>query len=51
MHGLDTNVLIRYLTQDDPVQSRKATEIVERRLTPEHRVRQPRHDGGDGVGS
>ncbi len=35
MHGLDTNVLIRYLTQDDPVQSRKATEIVERRLTPE----------------
>jgi predicted nucleic-acid-binding protein len=36
MHGLDTNVLVRYLTQDDPVQSRKATEIVERRLTPEH---------------
>ncbi|MGD1106536.1 MAG: type II toxin-antitoxin system VapC family toxin [Terracidiphilus sp.] len=35
MHGLDTNVLVRYLTQDDPVQSRKATEIVERRLTAE----------------
>jgi predicted nucleic-acid-binding protein len=35
MHGLDTNVLVRYLTQDDPVQSRKATEIVERRLTSE----------------
>ena len=33
MIGLDTNVLIRYLTQDDPVQSAKATEILERRLT------------------
>jgi predicted nucleic-acid-binding protein len=34
MIGLDTNVLIRYLTQDDPVQSAKAREILERRLTP-----------------
>jgi DNA-binding transcriptional regulator YiaG len=34
MIGLDTNVLIRYLTQDDPVQSAKATEILERRLRP-----------------
>ena len=33
MTGLDTNILIRYLTQDDPVQSAKATEIFERRLT------------------
>jgi len=33
MIGLDTNVLLRYLTQDDPVQSAKATEIIERRLT------------------
>jgi predicted nucleic-acid-binding protein len=33
MIGLDTNVLIRYLTQDDPVRSAKATEILERRLT------------------
>jgi predicted nucleic-acid-binding protein len=33
MIGLDTNVLIRYLTQDDPVQSAKATEVIERRLT------------------
>jgi predicted nucleic-acid-binding protein len=24
MRGLDTNVLVRYLTQDDPVQARKA---------------------------
>lgn len=31
--GLDTNVLLRYLAQDDPRQSRRATEIVERRLT------------------
>lgn len=33
MIGLDTNILIRYLTQDDPVQSAKAAEILERRLT------------------
>jgi predicted nucleic-acid-binding protein len=33
MNGLDTNVLIRYLTQDDPVQSPKATEIIEQRFT------------------
>jgi predicted nucleic-acid-binding protein len=36
MIGLDTNILIRYITQDDPVQSRKATEIIERRLTEEN---------------
>jgi predicted nucleic-acid-binding protein len=33
MIGLDTNVIVRYLTQDDPVQSRRATEILEQRLT------------------
>jgi predicted nucleic-acid-binding protein len=33
MMGLDTNVLLRYLAQDDPKQSPRATEIVERRLT------------------
>ena len=33
MIGLDTNILIRYLTQDDPVQAAKAREILERRLT------------------
>ena len=33
MIGLDTNVLLRYLTQDDPTHSRRATEIIERRLT------------------
>lgn len=32
MIGLDTNVLVRYLTQDDPAQSRQATELIERRL-------------------
>lgn len=32
MIGLDTNVLVRYITQDDPVQSAKATEIIEHRL-------------------
>jgi len=34
--GLDTNILVRYLTQDDPVQSAKAAEILERRLTPKN---------------
>jgi len=33
MIGLDTNVLLRYLAQDDPKQSPRATEIVERRLS------------------
>jgi predicted nucleic-acid-binding protein len=33
--GLDTNILVRYLTQDDPLQSAKARDIVERRLTEE----------------
>lgn len=33
MIGLDTNILVRYLAQDDPVQSPKATELIERRLT------------------
>lgn|ERR1700687_1126524 len=35
MIGLDTNILVRHLTQDDPLQSRKATDILERRLTEE----------------
>ena len=33
MIGLDTNILVRYLTQDDPTQSAKATQILEHRLT------------------
>jgi predicted nucleic-acid-binding protein len=33
MIALDTNVLLRYLAQDDPAQSVRATEIIERRLT------------------
>ena len=33
MIGFDTNVIVRYLTQDDPVQSPKATELIERGLT------------------
>jgi predicted nucleic-acid-binding protein len=36
MIGLDTNILVRYLTQDDPIQSSKATEVIERRLTEEN---------------
>ena len=30
MIGLDTNVLVRYLAQDDRVQSPKATDFIER---------------------
>lgn len=37
MIGLDTNILVRYLTQDDSVQSAKATEIIEQRLTASNR--------------
>jgi predicted nucleic-acid-binding protein len=28
MTGLDTNVLVRYLTEDDPVQSRRAADLI-----------------------
>ena len=33
MIGLESNVLVRYLVQDDPAQSQKATDLIERRLT------------------
>jgi predicted nucleic-acid-binding protein len=33
MIGLDTNILVRYLAQDDPVQSPQAAEVIERRLS------------------
>jgi len=33
MKGLDTNLLIRYLTWDDPVQSPKAAALIDRQLT------------------
>jgi len=36
MIGLDSNILVRYLTQDDPIQSAKATEIIARRITEEN---------------
>jgi predicted nucleic-acid-binding protein len=36
MIGLDTNILVRYLTQDDPAQSAQATRIIERKLTEEN---------------
>lgn len=36
MIGLDTNVLVRYLTRDDPSQSLRVTEIVERQVTGSH---------------
>jgi predicted nucleic-acid-binding protein len=33
MIGLDTNILVRYVTQDDPVQSRIASDVFERRIS------------------
>jgi len=36
MIGLDTNVIVRYLAQDDPVQSRRAADLIENRLSVEH---------------
>ena len=33
MIGLDTNILVRYITQDDPVQAAAAATILERRLS------------------
>lgn len=36
MVGVDTNVLVRYLTQDDPKQSAIATRFIEGRLSEEN---------------
>lgn len=36
MIGLDTNVVIRYLVQDDIIQSKKATKFIETYCTKEH---------------
>jgi predicted nucleic-acid-binding protein len=33
MIGLDTNILVRYLVRDDPIQTLQATDVIERRLT------------------
>lgn len=38
MKGLDTNVVVRYLTQDDPAQSRKANAIIDAALTGGDRI-------------
>ena len=36
MIGLDTNVVVRYLVQDDALQSATATRLIERTLAPEN---------------
>ena len=33
MIGLDTNVLVRYIVQDDPEQSKIATDFIEKRIS------------------
>jgi predicted nucleic-acid-binding protein len=35
LRGLDTNVLVRYLVQDDPRQAALATRTIERQCTPD----------------
>ena len=35
MIGLDSNILLRYVTQDDPLQSAQAAHVMEHRLTKE----------------
>lgn len=35
MKGIDTNVLVRYIVQDDPEQSKLATQFIERECTAE----------------
>ncbi len=35
MTGIDTNILIRYLTQDDPEQAKIATRFIEQDCTPD----------------
>jgi len=35
MIALDTNILVRYITQDDPVQSADATRVIESRCSPD----------------
>lgn len=41
MIALDTNVLARYILQDDPDQSAAATALIEAQCTPEHPGRRP----------
>ena len=36
MIGLDTHVIVRYLTQDDRIESQKAAEIIQQRLSTEN---------------
>lgn len=36
MIGLDTNVLVRYVTQDDPAQARIVARTLDTRITAEH---------------
>lgn len=38
MKGLDTNVLVRYLTQDDPAQARVANQLIDKAATREERL-------------
>lgn len=38
MRALDTNVVVRYLTQDDPRQSKRANDVIEGALAGEERL-------------
>lgn len=36
MIGLDTNVIVRYIVQDDPKQAKAATKLIEQTCSPDH---------------
>jgi predicted nucleic-acid-binding protein len=38
MRGLDTNVVVRYLTQDDPVQARKASALIDEAISKQEKL-------------
>lgn len=38
MIGIDTNILVRYLTEDDPIQSVKATELIKKYFGQENSI-------------
>ncbi len=49
MIGLDTNILVRYIAQDDAIQSPKATALIEQ-LRCRAGVYLPRYNRGIGLG-
>jgi predicted nucleic-acid-binding protein len=51
MIGRDTNVLVRYIMQDDPVQSPKAAELIESLTSDNPRLHRQGVGGGVVLGA